>query len=283
MRIHTDMRTIKTPATSSHQSVDLAYEDLGSGKPVVLIHGWPVSHEMWENQSLALAQAGLRVVAYTRRGFGDSSKPFDGYDYDTMADDLKAVLDELDLHDVTLVGFSMGGGEVARYMSRHRGARVAKVAFISAVTPYLLKTADNPNGIDKSVFAEMAAGIKKDRADFMQTFGKAFYGVGVLSHPVSDGVLHHAWGLAMKGSLKATLDCATAFSHTDFRADLATIKVPALIIHGDADATVPIKASAEQTAKLLPHAKFITYEGAPHGLFVTEKDRLSADLIQFVG
>ena len=277
------MRTIQTPNHSAHQPVELAYQDWGTGKPVVLIHGWPVSHEMWENQSLALAQAGLRVVAYTRRGFGDSSKPFDGYDYDTMADDLKAVLDELDLQDVTLVGFSMGGGEVARYMSRHRGARVSKVAFISAVTPYLLKTTDNPSGVDESVFNEMAAGIKKDRADFMQSFGKSFFGVGVLSSPVSEAALHHAWAAAMRGSLKATLDCATAFSHTDFRADLAAIKVPALIIHGDADQTVPIKASGEQTAKLLPHARFITYEGAPHGLFVTEKDRLSADLIEFVG
>ncbi|MDP9003659.1 MAG: alpha/beta hydrolase, partial [Verrucomicrobiota bacterium] len=195
---------------------------------------------------------------------------------------LKAVLEKLDLQDVTLVGFSMGGGEVARYMSRHGGARVSKVAFVAAVTPFLLKTADNPTAVDQSVFDEMTAGIKKDRAAFMETFGKKFFGVGVLKSPVSDAVLHHAWGLAMKGSINATLDCAAAFSSTDFRKDLATIKVPALIIHGDADQTVPIAASGEQTAMLLPHARFIRYEGAPHGLFVTEKDRLNRDLIEFI-
>lgn len=242
---------------------------------------WPVSHECGV-QALALAQSGLRSIAYTRRGFGASSQPWSGYDYDTLADDLKAVLDGLDLNDVTLVGFSMGGGEVARYMSRHHGARVSKVVFVSAVTPFLLKTADNPNGVDQSVFDKMIDGIKSDRAGFMETFGKQFFGVGLLSSPVSEGVLHQAWTLAMRGSLKATLDCARAFSETDFRADLAAIKVPALIIHGDADQTVPIAASGEQTAKLLPQAEFLRYEGASHGLFVNEKTRLNADLVAFI-
>lgn len=276
------MNFIKAGNDRLNHPVELAYQDWGTGKPVVLIHGWPVSHEMWEYQSLELAKQGLRAVAYTRRGFGSSSKPWTGYDYDTFADDLKAILDGLDLNDVTLVGFSMGGGEVARYMKRHGGARVSKVVFVSAVTPYLLKTSDNPTGVDQSVFDKMIEGIEKDRAGFMESFGKTFYGTGVLQNPVSDAVLHSAWGLAMRGSLKATLDCAEAFSQTDFRADLAAIKVPALIIHGDADQTVPIAASGEQTAKLLPHAQFLKYEGAPHGLFITEKDRLNRDLLAFI-
>ncbi len=277
------MNFIKAGHDSTNYPVELAYQDFGTGKPVVLIHGWPVSLEMWEYQSLALAKAGFRVIAYTRRGFDDSSKPWDGYDYDTMADDLKAVLDQLELNDVTLVGFSMGGGEVARYMSRHQGARVAKVVFVAAVTPFLLRTPDNPTGVDQSVFDDIRENIEKDRAAFLESFGKKFYGVGVLKSPVSEAVLHGAWGLAMKASLKATLDCAQAFSSTDFRKDLATIKVPALIIHGEGDATVPIAASGEQTAKLLPQARFLRYEGAPHGLFMTEKNRLNHDLIAFAG
>lgn len=246
------MNFINAGKDIADQPVQLAYQDWGSGKPVVLIHGWPVSHEMWEYQSLELAKNGFRTIAYTRRGFGDSSKPWSGYDYDTLADDLKAVLDGLNLDEVTLVGFSMGGGEIARYMRRYGGARVAKVVFVSAVTPFLLKTSDNPTGVDQSVFDEMIAGIGKDRADFIESFGKKFYGAGVLSSPVSDAVLHQAWALAMKGSLRATLECARSFSGTDFRADLAAVKAPSLIIHGDADQTVPIAASGEQTAKLLP-------------------------------
>lgn len=276
------MNFIKAGTDTSNQPIELAYQDWGAGRPVVLIHGWPVSHEMWEYQSLALAKHGLRTIAYTRRGFGNSSKPWSGYNYDTLADDLKAVLDGLDLKDVTLVGFSMGGGEVARYMSRHRGERVSKVVFISAVTPFLLKTADNPGGVDQSVFTGMIEGIEKDRAGFMEDFGKKFFGVGLLTNPVSAGVLNWTQTLAMKGSLKATLDCARSFAETDFRADLAAIKVPALIIHGDADQTVPITASGEQTARLLPHAQFLKYEGAPHGLFITEKDKLNRDLLAFI-
>jgi non-heme chloroperoxidase len=276
------MSYIESATAPSGLPVDLFFQDWGDGSPVVLIHGWPLSHEMWEYQSLFLANNGLRVVTYDRRGFGKSSKPWDGYDYDTLADDLKAVLEALDLQDVTLVGFSMGGGEVARYMSRHGGARVSKVVFLSAVTPYLLKTDDNPDGVDSSVFTDMLAGIGKDRADFFLSFGKAFYGGGMLSTPVSQGVLDWTFNLAMQGLLKATLDCVSAFGLTDFRADLATIEVPTLIIHGDSDKTVPIASSGEQTAKLLPHAQYLVYEGAPHGLFITEKDRLNADLFAFI-
>lgn len=276
------MSYIKAGTDAQGNDVKLFYTDLGMGKPVVLIHGWPLSHEMWDYQMAELPKNNLRVIAYDRRGFGKSSQPWSGYDYDTLADDLKAVLDELDLHNVTLVGFSMGGGEVARYMSRHGGARVSKVAFVSAVTPFLLKTDDNPDGVDQSVFDGMLEGIKKDRADFLQTFGKQFYGVNLISHPVSQAHLDGDFFRAYVASPKATIDCATAFATTDFRHDLTQIHVPALIIHGDADKTVPIESSGERTADALPNAQYTVYDGAPHGLFFTEKDRLTQDLLSFI-
>ena len=276
------MNFIKAGTDASGNPIQLVYQDWGTGKPVVLIHGWPVSHEMWEYQSLELPKHGYRTIAYTRRGFGQSSKPWDGYDYDTLSDDLKAVLESLDLNEVTLVGFSMGGGEIARYMSRHGGTRVSKVVFVSAVPPFLLKTPDNPTGADQSVFDEIVEGLKKDRPDFLGGFGKKFYGVGVLSSPVSEATLDWTQMLALAAAPKATIDCVRSFSATDFRSDLKTIRVPTLIIHGDADQTVPIAASGEQTAKLIPHAQFLKYEGAPHGLFITEKDRLSRDLVAFI-
>ncbi len=265
------------------QPVHLYYEDSGEGAPAVLIHGWPLNHAMWEYQSLYLARHGVRAISYDRRGFGHSSKPWDGYDYDTFADDLKAVLDTLNLEGVTLIGFSMGGGEVARYMSRHGGARVAKVAFLAAVPPFLLKTEDNPTGVDRSVFQGIIAGIEKDHPKFMAAFGKRFYGVREgKKNRVGRDALQHNFLLAMQASLKATVDCVTAFGETDFRKDLEAIHVPALIIHGDNDQTVPLEASGAETAKRLPHAKYLIYEGAPHGLTLTDKDRLNEDLREFI-
>ena len=276
------MSYIKAGTDASGHDVNLFYQDLGTGEPVVLIHGWPLSHEMWDYQLAELPAHGLRVIAYDRRGFGKSTQTWDGYDYDTLADDLKAVLDELNLQNVTLVGFSMGGGEVARYMSRHGGARVSKVAFISAVTPYLLKTDDNPDGVDQGVFDEITENLQKDRADFLQTFGKQFYGVNFISKPVSQAHLDGDFARAYVASHKATLECAKSFATTDFRNDLTQIQVPTLIIHGDSDKTVPIESSGELTANALPSAHYIVYDGAPHGLFVTEKDRLNQDLLAFI-
>jgi len=275
------MSYIKAGTDANGEDIKLHYTDQGQGTPVVLIHGWPQSHEAWTYQLGELPKYGLRVVAYTRRGFGNSSKPFEGYDYDTLADDLKAVLDTLDLQNVTLVGFSMGGGEVARYMSRHGGARVAKVAFVSSVTPYLLKTDDNPDGVDKSTFDDIQKNIAKDRFDFLQTFGKQFYGEGPLSNPVSQAVLDWSFGMASLGSHQATVACGHAFAETDFRRDLATINVPALVVHGEDDKTVPIKNSGDRMGEYLKHATYVTYDGAPHGLFITEKDKLNRDLIDF--
>lgn len=276
------MSYIKAGTDASGEDIKLFYTDQGTGSPVVLIHGWPLSHEMWDYQLAELPKHNLRVVAYDRRGFGKSTQTWDGYDYDTLAADLKAVLDELDLHNVTLIGFSMGGGEVARYMSRYGGARVSKVAFVSAVTPYLLKTDDNPDGVDKDTFDTMVDNINKDRADFLQTFSKGFYGVSLISHPVSQAHLDGDFARAYVASHKATVDCARSFSETDFRQDLTQIRVPVLIIHGDADKTVPIEASGERTANALPNAQYLVYDGAPHGLFVTEKDRLNDDLLTFI-
>lgn len=276
------MPYIKTGDTRHSQPISLFYEDYGQGQPVVLIHGWPLDHQMWEYQITELPQQGLRCIAYDRRGFGKSSKPWDGYNYDTFADDLKAVLDELDLQNVTLVGFSMGAGEIARYMSRHNGARVAKVVLVAGVTPYLLKTDDNKDGVDKSTFDDMIDKIKTDRADFLQTFGKQFYGVNLVSHPVSQAHLDGDFVRAYLASPKATLDCVRAFSETDFRADLQRINVPTLIIHGDSDKTVPIESSGELAANILMNATYKIYDGAPHGLFYTEREMLNRDLLSFI-
>ena len=277
------MAILKAGTDTAGHPVNIFYEDWGQGNPVVLIHGWPLDHTMWEHQAVALAKAGKRVIAYDRRGFGRSSRPWTGYDYDTLAADLNALLEELDLNNVTLVGFSMGGGEIARYLGTYGDARIARVAFVSAVTPFMLKTDNNPEGVPKSVFDGMAEAMKKDRFDFLQTFAKSFYGVGMISHPVSQAVLDWNFTVASLAAPNATRDCATAFSSTDFRADLQAIKVPTLVIHGDADATVPFEASGERTAKMIPHAELKVYKGAPHGLFFTNKDQLTTDLLAFAG
>jgi non-heme chloroperoxidase len=277
------MSFIKSKADAFGNAVQLFYEDLGTGKPVVFIHGWPLNHEMWEYQLAELPKHGLRCIAYDRRGFGKSDRPWADYDYDTLADDLKAVLEQLDLRDVTLVGFSMGGGEIARYIGKYGTQRVAKVVLMSAVTPFMLKTDDNTEGVPKENFDEMVEKITKDRPAFMSTFGKQFYGSTLLSHPVSQQFLDWNQSHCMMSSAKATVDCVRSFSETDFRNDLEKINVPTLIIHGDADKTVPIEVSGDKTAALLPHAKYTIYEGAPHGLFITEKDKLNADLLEFIG
>ncbi|MEH3087238.1 MAG: alpha/beta hydrolase [Xylophilus ampelinus] len=268
-------------ASPSGETVDLHYVDWGQGRPVVLIHGWPVSHKMWEHQLAELPRHGLRVVAYDRRGFGASSQPWNGYDYDTFSDDLAALLDHLDLRDAVLVGFSMGGGEVARYLARHGSGRIGGAVFVAAVTPYLLQTSTNPSGVEKPVFDKMVEGLKEDRPAFLEDFGKQFFGVGLLSKPVSQATLDWAHGLALPASPKATIDCVRAFSETDFREDVRAIDVPTLIIHGTEDKTVPAEASAAELARLLPAAEYRRYEGAPHGLFITDHHRLTEDLIRF--
>jgi non-heme chloroperoxidase len=261
----------------------LHVKDSGNGRPVVLIHGWPLTGDMFEYQSLALLEAGYRVITYDRRGFGQSGHPATGYNYDMFADDLAAVLDELDITDAALVGFSMGGGEIARYLSRHGAQRVAKAVLIGSVVPYLLKDDSNPDGVDASVFEDMKAQIRKDRFAFLQSFSKMFYGVGFVTSPVSQALLDWTFILAIMASPKATIDCVDAFGKTDFRPDLKAFTMPTLVIHGTADKTVPIDTAGRAAAKGITSAKLIEYDGEPHGLFATAPDRLNQDLMQFIG
>ena len=270
------------PYFDTTDGVGLFYKDWGTGKPVVFIHGWPVNADMWEYQMAPLARQGLRCIAYDRRGFGRSAQPVGGYDYDTLADDLKALLDTLDLHDVTLVGFSMGGGEIARYLARHGSARIAKAVLVASVVPYLLKTPDHPDGADRSIFDQMVSGLVADRPHFLATFSRSFYGAGILSSPVSNEVLQWTLWMAMMASPIATIDCVRAFSETDFRPDLAAFTLPTLVIHGDADQTVPAGISGKAAAAGISGAVYKEYPGAPHGLFMTEKDRLASDLLEFI-
>jgi len=269
--------------SGSSEEVQLFYQDIGRGRPVVLIHGWPLNYQMWEYQLNELPKHNIRVIAYDRRGFGLSSRPWDGYDYDTFAQDLKLLLDELNLTDVTLVGFSMGGGEVARYLSKYNGdGRVTKAALISSVTPYLLKTDDNPTGLPQQMFDEIKEQLEDDRPKFLETFAKQFYGVNLFSHPVSDAFLQRDLILTLNAAGYSTIKAMQAWSTTDFRADLDTIKIPLLVLHGKADETVPIDASAEETIKRVPHAEYIVYDDAPHGLFYTHKNRFNEEIINFV-
>lgn len=276
------MNFITSTNSPTGEEIKLAYSDYGSGRPVVLIHGWPLSREMWEYQLEDLVNAGFRVIKYDRRGFGKSSKPWDGYDYDSLAGDLNAVMEQLDLQDATLVGFSMGGGEVVRYLSRYGQKRVSRIVLISAVTPFLLKTNDNPQGVDSSVFEGLMKEMKDDRLGFLDGFGKTFFGVNMISHPVSAPLLDYYRMLASFASARSTQQCAIAFSETDFRKDVAAIMVPVLIIHGDADKTVPIEVSSDRTSAMLPNSQYLVYEGAPHGLFYTHRGQLNRDLIQFI-
>ena len=259
----------------------LFYKDWGAGKPVVLIHGWPVNADMWEYQAVAMAAHGHRVIAYDKRGFGRSDQPWNGYDYDTFADDLHTLMEKLDLHDAMLVGYSMGGGEVARYLSRHGTDRVSKAVLLSSVTPYMLKTKEHPDGADPSIFEDMIAGLVADRPHFLTTFGKQFFGAGMLNTSISTEIMQWTGNMALMASPKATIDCVRAFAGTDFRPDMKAFSIPTLILHGDGDQTVPIDLSARATAKLIPNATLKEYPGASHATFFTQKDEVLSDLMGF--
>ncbi len=255
----------------------------GEGRPVILIHGWPLSGDSWDPITHALADAGYKAIAYDRRGFGRSTQPSGGYDYDTFADDLAAVMDHYGAtSDVALVGFSMGGGEIARYMSRHAGKGVTQAILISSVVPYMLKDETNPDGVPQDTFDQMTQGMLDDRAAFFSGFFKDFYGVGMLAHPVSDEVLQLSWNTAMMAGLRPTLASAKAFATTDFRPDLAHFKVPTLVIHGTSDKTVPIAATGHEVARRVESATLIEYDGEPHGIFATQTERLKNDILSFL-
>ncbi len=264
------------PMIETDDGTALYIKEWGDGPAVVLIHGWPLSADSWDDQAWALADAGYGVISYDRRGFGRSDQPWEGYDYDTLADDLAAVIEACDVETPALVGFSMGGGEVARYLSRHGGG-VRKAALIASVVPFLLRTPDHPEGVPESVFHGIEANLHADRAQFLSGFLKDFYGAGI-----SDEQLEWSRQVGLQAGLRGTLECLYAFSHTDFRPDLASFTMPTLIIHGTADKTVPIDITARAAAKAIPHAKLIEYDGAAHGLLATHKDRISGDLMAFL-
>ena len=270
------------PHATTQDGTTLYYKDWGTGAPIVLIHGWPLQADSWDDVAHSLVHAGRRVIAYDRRGFGRSSQPWDGYDYDTLSDDLAAVVATAGLERFALAGFSMGGGEVARYMSRHGGKGVTHAALLGSVVPGLLKSPNNPDGADAAMFDGIKQSIVADRPKFLADFLPGFYGVGLLSSPVSKPVVEWSLAIAMQASLRATLACVDAWGRTDFTPDLPALSVPTLIVHGTGDETVPIDVTARRAARLLPHATLIEYDGAPHGLPASHKERLAGDLIAFL-
>ena len=270
------------PRIKTRDGVELYAKDWGQGRPVILLHGWPLTADTFDDLSMAIADAGMRAIAYDRRGFGRSEQPFNGYDYDRMADDLADVIASTGANDATILGFSMGGGEVARYMSRHGGANLRSAVLVSSVVPYMLQTEDNPNGTPQSTFDEMTEGMVEDRAHFFASFFKDFYGVGMFDKAVSSEVLDWSVRQAMMAGLKPTLACAKAFATTDFRPDLAAFNVPTLIIHGTDDKTVPIDAAGRAAAAGINQSTLIEYEGAPHGLFATHRQRFIDDVLAFL-
>lgn len=264
-------------------NIDLYYEDHGSGKPVVLIHGYPLSGAAWEKQTAALLAAGHRVIAYDRRGFGKSSQPTSGYNYDTFAEDLHKLVTQLELRDFALVGFSMGGGEVARYIGKYGSNGVGKAVFIAAIPPFLLKTPDNPEGVDGSVFEGIQKAVAADRYAFFTEFFKNFYNTEVLlGKRVSEAAVQASWNLAAGASATASYACVPTW-HEDFRKDLARIDVPALVIHGDADRIVPIGAAGLRTAKLIQGARLAVVKDGPHCVTWTHAEEVNRELVNFLG
>ncbi len=263
-------------------NIDLYYEDHGAGKPVVLIHGWPLSSASWEKQVPALLRAGHRVIVYDRRGFGNSSRPAVGYDYDTLADDLHRLMTTLDLREATLVGFSMGGGEVARYLGRHGTERVKKAVFMAAVTPFLLKGADNPAGVEASVFEAIKQAILADRPAFLTSFLLNFYNLHAFGgKKVSDEAVRLSWNIAAGASPKGTLDCVQAWL-TDFRDDLIRVDLPTLVIHGDDDRILPFAATGSRTHEAVKGSRMMVVAGAPHGLNWTHAEEVNRELLAFL-
>lgn len=262
--------------------IDLHYEDLGEGSPVVFIHGWPLSGRAWEAQVPALIEAGHRVITYDRRGFGDSSQPWNGYDYDTFTADLHALLEHLDLADVTLVGFSMGGGEVVHFIGTYGDKRISRVVLAGAVPPYLFKSEDNPDGgLDDATIEAFETGVRTDRLAFLDDFTTSFFSAGG-ELAVSEPQRIHARNIAALASPKATLDCIAAFGRTDFRRDVSKIAVPTLIIHGDSDGIVPFEVSGKRSHAAIDGSELVVIEGGPHGVNTSHATEFNAALLAFL-
>ena len=272
-----------TVGKENQTNIELYYEDHGSGKPVVLIHGYPLSGASWEKQVPVLLDGGYRVITYDRRGFGKSSQPTEGYSYDTFANDLRELITQLKLEDFTLVGFSMGGGEIARYLGTYGSNGVSKAVIIGGVPPFLLKTDDNPEGVDASVFEGIKKAVAADRYAFFTEFFKNFYNSDpLLGNRVSKDVMHASWKLAASSSATASLACVSTWIE-DFRKDVARIDVPTLVIHGDEDRIVPLSAAGERTAKLIKGARLFVVKGGPHAITWTHADEVNAELLSFLG
>ncbi|MDP9085461.1 MAG: alpha/beta hydrolase [Pseudomonadota bacterium] len=271
------------PYAKAKDGTHLYYKDWGRGAPVVLLHGWPLTGDTFDDSAMLLADHDMRAIVPDRRGFGRSDQPWNGYDYDTFADDVAAILEHAGIAEpVALVGFSMGGGEVARFLTKQGANRVSKAVLISSVVPYMAQTSDNPHGVPSATFDEMTAAMKQDRGHFFKGFFKDFFGVGALTSPVSDEVLEDARRQSAMAGLKPVLAAAKAFATTDFRPDLASFTVPTLVIHGTSDKTVPIDATGRVVAQQVPGARLTEYDGSAHGLFATDKDRLNQDLLNFL-
>lgn len=263
--------------------IELYYEDHGSGAPIVLIHGYPLNGASWEKQLPALLSAGYRVITYDRRGFGNSSQPTTGYNYDTFAEDLHKLIVHLQLNDFTLAGFSMGGGEVARYLGKYGSKGVRKAVIIGGIPPFLLKTPDNPGGVDASVFEGIQKAVAADRYSFFTEFFKNFYNTDVLlGKRVSEAAVQASWNVAIRSSAMASFACVPTW-HEDFRADLARIDVPTLVVHGEADRIVPLQASGARTAKMVKGARLVTLKDGPHAVGWTHAEELNAELVNFLG
>ena len=268
----------------TRDGTEIHYKDWGRGRPVVFIHGWPLNGDMWEDQMKAVADAGFRAIAHDRRGHGRSSQPWDGYDFDTFADDLNDLIDALGVWDVTLVGHSMGGGELARYIGRHGTSRVSQAVLLAAIPPLLLQSGANPEGVPAQAFEEFKKGILNERSQFWRDASEPFFSAGRPGTRATQGNRDAFWFMAMQESLKAGVDCVTAFAETDFTEDLRRFDVPTLIIHGDDDQIVPIDATARKSVGLIPDATLKVYEGAAHGLAMVpgDKERFNQDLLEFL-
>ena len=267
--------------TENSSPINIYYEDFGSGRPIVLIHGWPLNGRSWEKQIPALLNAGFRVITYDRRGFGKSSHPLMGYDASTLASDLDTLMIHLNLQDAILVGFSMGGAEVARYLGNYGSHRVGKAVFISAVTPFLLKTSQNVDGVEASIFADIRKNLKDDRPKFLKSFFKGFYNVGLFDD-ISEEAVQMSWINGLEASAIGSVKSVDAWLE-DFRLDLKSLKIPVLVIHGESDKTVPIESSGERMKIYIPHSEFRPISNAPHGLTWTHAAELNNILIDFIG